>query len=139
MSDRVEIPLVQAVVQRSVGRDVLDEQHRERADELGGAVEPLGHPAQLADEVTGAVIRVDGVVGVARVEHGVEQLFLGLEVVQQAGRGHPGFLGDLCQGRIAPSVAREQPLGLGEDALPAVLTFGEQRIIGPAMSACAKS
>ena len=42
--DGVAIPLVQAVVQRRVGRDVLDEQHGERADEFGGAVEPLGHP-----------------------------------------------------------------------------------------------
>ena len=45
-----------------------------------------GTRLSLGDEITGAVIRMDVVVGVAGVEHRVEQLFLGLEVVQQAGR-----------------------------------------------------
>jgi hypothetical protein len=73
---------------------------------------------------------VDGVVLVAGVEHRVEQLLLGLEVVQQPGRRHPGFLGDLGQRGVAPSVAREQPLGHAENALPTVLALGEQRLVG---------
>ena len=84
--DRGAIALVQAVVQRRVGRDVLDEQHGERADQFGCAVEALGHPAELGDQVAGLVVRVDVVVFVAGVEHRVEQLLLGLEVVQQPGR-----------------------------------------------------
>ena len=54
--------------------------------EFRRAVEPLGHAAELGEEVTGAVIRVGVVVVVAGVEHRVEQLLLGLEVVQQPGR-----------------------------------------------------
>ena len=84
-------------MQRRVGRDVLDQQHRERADEFGCAVEPLGHAAEFGDQVAGAVVRVDLVVGVAGVENRVEQLFFGFEVVQQAGGSHPGLLGDLRQ------------------------------------------
>ena len=105
MSIAAQIPLVQAVVQWSVGRDVLDEQHRECADQFGRAVEPLGHAAELGDEVTGAVIRVGVVVVVAGVEHRVEQLLLGLEVMQQSRGRDPGFLGDLGQGGVAPPVA----------------------------------
>ena len=118
-------------MQRGVRRDVLDQQHRERADQLGGAFEPLGHPAQLGDQVAAAVIRVGVVVGVAGVEHRVEQLFLGFEVVQQTGGRDPGLLGDLGQRRVAPAVARQQPLGDREDALPAVLALGEERRVRP--------
>ena len=125
------IPLVQAVVQRSVGGDVLDEQHGERADQFGRPVEPLGHPAELGDQVSGSVVRVGVVVGVAGVEHRVEQLLLGLEVMQQPGGGHPGLLGDLGQRGVAPAVARQQPLGHAEDPLPAVLALGEERRVGP--------
>ena len=72
-------------MQRGVGRDVLDQQHGEGADEFGRAVEALGHPADLGDQIAGPV-GVGVVVGVARVEHRVEQLLLGFEVVQQTGR-----------------------------------------------------
>ena len=71
------------------------------------------------------------VVGVAGIEHRVEQLLLGLEVVQQPGRADPGLLGDLRQRGVAPAVAREQTLGDGEDALFAVLALGEQRRVRP--------
>ena len=47
------VPLVQAVVQRRVGGDVLDEQHGERADQFGCPVEPLGDAAELGDQVAG--------------------------------------------------------------------------------------
>ena len=99
--------------------------------EFGGAVEPLGHPAELGDEVAGLVVGVDVVVGVAGVEHRVEQLLLGLEVMQQPGGRHPGFLGDLRQRGVAPAVACQQPLGDAENPLPAVLAFGEKRGVGP--------
>ena len=123
--DGAAIPLVQAVVQWSVGGDVLDEQHGEGADQLGCPVEPLWHADQLGDQVTGAVVRVGRIIGVAGVEHRVEQLLLGLEVMQQPGRRDAGFLGDLGQRGVAPAVAREQPLGHTENALPAVLALGE--------------
>ncbi len=85
-----------------------------------------GTRLSLGDEVTGAVVGVDLVVGVAGVEHRVEQLFLGFEVMQQPGRGHPGLLGDLRQRGVAPAVARQQPLGHGKNPLPAVLPLGEE-------------
>ena len=75
-----------AVVQRRVGRDVLDKQHGERADQFGCALEPLGYPAELGDEVAGQVVRVGAVVLVAGIEHRIEQLLLGLEMMQQPGR-----------------------------------------------------
>ncbi len=123
--------MVQPVVQRRVGRDVLDQQHRESADEFGCAVEPLGHAAEFGDQIAGAVVRMDLVVGVAGVENGVEQLFLGLEVVQQPRRRHAGFLGDLRQRGVAPAVARQQPLSHSEYPLPAILAFGEEGVVGP--------
>ncbi len=76
------------------------------------------------------------VVGVAGIQHRVEQLFLGLEVMQQPGRRDAGFLGDQGQRRVAPAVAREQPLGDGQNPLPAILALGEECGVGPA-SACA--
>ena len=67
------------------------------------------------------------VVGIARFEYRVQQLLLGLEMVQQTGRGHPGLTRDLAQRRGTPPVAREQPLRDGEDPLPPVLSLGVQR------------
>ena len=125
------IALVQPVVQWSVGGDVLDQQHGECADQFGGPVEPLGHSAELRDQIPGSVIRVGVIVGVAGIEHRVEQLLLGLEVVQQPGGGHPGLLGDLSQRGVAPAVPREQPLGHAKNPLPAVLALGEERRVGP--------
>ena len=84
-----------------------------------------GDPAELGDQVAGLVVGVDGVVFVAGIEHRVEQLLLGFEVVQQPGRRDAGFLGDLGQRGVAPSVAREQSLGHAEDPLSAVLALGE--------------
>ena len=51
------------------------------------------------------------------------------EVVQQAGWGHPGLLCDLPERRATPPLAGQQTLGLGDDALPPVLTLGTQRRI----------
>ena len=133
--DRVAVPREQAVVQRRVGRDVLDQQHGERADQFGRAVEPLCHPPDLGDEVPGRPVGVRVVVGVAGVEHRVEQLLLGLEMMQQPGRGHPGFLGDLGQRGVAPAVARQQSLGHGENPLLAVVALGKKRGVRSAMSA----
>jgi len=73
------------------------------------------------------------VVGVANVEHRVEQLFFGFEVMQQSGRADPGLPGDLGQRRIAPPIASQQPLGHGKDSLFAILTFGPQRLVRPCL------
>ena len=125
----VAVALVQTVVQRCVGSDVLRQQHREGSDQLRGTFEALRDPAELGDQIARPV-RVRVVVGVAGVQHRVEQLLLGLEVVQQPGGRHPGLFGDLRQRGGAPAVARQQTLGHGEDALSAVLTFGEQGRVG---------
>ena len=69
------------------------------------------------------------VIEVPRVQHRVQQLFLGFEVMQQAGGGDPGFPGDLGERGVAPAVAREEPLGDLEDPLPPVLALGEQRVV----------
>ena len=90
-----------------------------------------GTRLEFGDQIAGAVVRVDLVVGVAGVENGVEQLLLGFEMVQQPGGRHPGFLGDLRQRGVAPAVARQQPLSHSEYPLPAVLAFGEEARIGP--------
>ncbi len=76
------------------------------------------------------LVGVLGVVGVAGVEHGVQQLFLGFEVVQQAGGRHPGFLGDLRERGVAPAVAGQQPLRDVENPLLAVLALGEKGRVG---------
>ena len=119
-----------AVVQRSVGQDVLDQQHRERADKFGRPVEAFGDLGDLDEKVTGPVgVRV--VVEVTRVQHRVQQLLLGFEVMQQARGGDPGLAGDLCERRVAPAVARQEALRDLEDPLLAVLPFGEQRVVSP--------
>lgn len=73
----------------------------------------------------GVIVEVPG------VEYGVQQRFLGREVVQQSGRTDAGLPRDLRQRRVAPAVARQQGLRGGENALLAVLTFGEQRLVRP--------
>ena len=78
------------------------------------------------------------VVGVTRIEHRVEQLLLGFEVMQQPGRRDAGLLGYLGQRGVAPAIARQQSLGHREDPLPAVLALGQKRGVR-AMSARAKS
>ncbi len=92
------------VVQRSIGQQVLHQQHGERTHQFGCPVEALWHPFDFRDEVTGS-IRMSIVVGIADVEHRVQELFFGLEVVQQSGRTDTGFAGDLRQRGIAPAVA----------------------------------
>lgn len=69
---------------------------------------------------------MDLVVGVTGIENRVEQLFLGLEVVQQTRRAHPGLLRDLRQRGVPPAVARQQPLSDGEYPLPAILTLARR-------------
>src|ERR1700747_3031964 len=71
------------------------------------------------------------VVGVADVEHRVQQLFLGCEVMQQAGGAHAGLAGDLGKGRAAPPVTGQQPLRNGQDPLLAVFALGPQGIVRP--------
>ena len=84
----------------------------------------------LGNQVAGPV-GVGLVVEVARVEHRVQQLFLGFEVMQQPSGSDAGLAGDLGQRRGAPAVARQEPLRDGEDPLLAVLTFGEKRVVPP--------
>ena len=122
-------------MQRRVGRDVLNQQHGERADQFGRAVEPLCHPPDLVDEVPCRPVGVRVVVSVAGVEHRVEELLLGLKMMQQPGRGHPGFLGYLGQRGIAPAVACQESLGHGKNPLLAVVALGKKRGVRPAMSA----
>jgi hypothetical protein len=61
----------------------------------------------------------------------MEQLFLGLEVVQQARRADPSLLGDLAERGTAPPVPRQQSLRGGQDPLPAVLSLGQEGGIWP--------
>ena len=122
----------ETVVQRSVRVEVLRQQHAVGADQFGRPVEPIGDRGDLRDQVAGPVgVRV--VVGVANVEHRVEQLFFGFEVMQQPGRTDPGLPGDLGQRRVAPPVAGEQPLRHGQDPLFAILTLGPQRLVRPCL------
>src|SRR5690606_19293352 len=69
------------------------------------------------------------VVCIACVEHGVQQLVLGLEVMQQSRRRKPGFPRDLGKARAAPTILRQAPLGDAENQLPPVLTLGEERVV----------
>jgi hypothetical protein len=78
---------------------VFGQEDREHADQFGRALEPLGHPRQLLDRVA-AEIRGGQVVDVSRVEHSVQQLLFGFEVMQQADRGDTGFLA-ICP-RVVP-------------------------------------
>ena len=104
------------------------------AHQFGRPVEPIGDRGDLRDQVAGPVgVRV--VIGVADVEHRVQQLFFGFEVVQQAGRTDTGLTGDLGQRRIAPPVAGQQPLRDGQDPLFAVLALGAQRVVRPCLRA----
>ena len=96
----------------------------------GRPLEPLGHPFQLLDDVARHV-HVGQVVGVAGVEHRVQKLFFGLEVMQQTSRGHAGFLRDLAERGATPAIARQQTLRHGEDPLPPVLSLGEERGVSP--------
>ena len=107
-----------------------DQQHGERAQQFGRPVEAIGDLSDLAEQIA-APVGVGLVVEVARVQHRVQQLFLGFEVMQQSRRGNPGFAGDLGQRRVAPAVARQEPLRDREDPLLAVLALGEKRVVSP--------
>ena len=89
----------------------------------------------LGDKIARPVVGMDFVVGVSSVEHGVEQLLFGLEVMQQAGGRDARFLRDQSQGRVAPAIARQQAFGDGQNPLPTVLTLGEKRGIWPGAEA----
>jgi hypothetical protein len=71
------------------------------------------------------------VIEVACVEHRVQQLLFGLEMMQQPRGGDTGFAGNLGKCCAAPAVAREEPLRDSEDHLLAILAFGEQRVVSP--------
>ena len=90
------LPFQQTIVQWSVRLDVLDEQHREGADQFGRPDEPFCDPLDLLSEVTGAV-GVGVVIVIARIEHCIEQLLLGLEMMEQTGRRDADLPGDLRQ------------------------------------------
>lgn len=117
-------------MQRGLGVEVLAQQDGERADHVGRPAEPLGDPLDLLQDVAGAV-GVGVVVGVTGVQDRVEQLFLRLEVMQQARRADPGLLGDLPERGTPPAVPRQQSLGHGQDPLLAVLSLSEQRGVRP--------
>ena len=85
----------------------------------------------ISSRMSPRAVGVGVVVGVAGIQHRVEQLFLRLEVMQQARRADPGFLGDLPERGIPPAVPRQQPLGDGQNPLLAVLALGEQRGVWP--------
>src|SRR5262249_30201847 len=98
-------------------------------DQLGRAVEPLGHPPDLCDEVAGRPVRMGVVIGVAGVEHRVEQLVFGFEVMQQPRRSDAGLLGYLSQRCVAPSAAPKESLGHRKDPLLTVLALGQERVV----------
>ena len=114
---------------RSVRVDVLRQQHGVGAHQFGRPIEPVGDCGDFRDQVAGAV-GVCVVVGVADVEHRVEQLFFGFEVMQQPGRTDPGLPGDLGQRRRAPPVAGQQPLRHGQDPLFAILALARSDSYG---------
>ena len=92
-------------------------------------MKPIGDRGDFRDQVARPV-RMRVVVGVADVEHRVQQLFLGVEVMQQAGGADAGFAGDLGKGRVAPPVTGQQPLRNGQDPLLAVFAFQPQESYG---------
>jgi hypothetical protein len=51
--------------------------------------------------------------------------------VQQARRGHPGFLRDLPERGPASAVSRQQTLRDGQDPLAPVFSLGEERGVSP--------
>ena len=59
-------------------------------------------------------------------DDGVQQLFLGLEMMEQPSRADAGFPRDLPQAGTPTAVLRHQPLGSGQDALSPILAFGEE-------------
>jgi len=126
----IPVPAEKTIVQWSIWIEVFGLENCEHADQIGRPLVSLRDPVQLLDDVA-FQIRVRQVVGVAGVEHGVQQLLFGLEVMQQAGRGHASFLSDLAERGAAPSVTSHQTLGHSQDALPPVLSLGEQRGISP--------
>ena len=126
----IPVPAEKTIVQWSIWIEVFGLENCEHADQIGRPLVSLRDPVQLLDDVA-FQIRVRQVVGVAGVEHGVQQLLFGLEVMQQAGRGHASFLSDLAERGAAPSVTSHQALGHSQDALPPVLSLGEQRGISP--------
>lgn len=76
--------------------EVLDQQHGEYADEIRRALEPLGDPTEFDEDVA---TPVDGqfVIQITCFEYRVQQLILGLEMMQQPGLTDAGLLGDLRQ------------------------------------------
>ncbi len=100
---------------------------------------PTSSGARLKRSATAAISveQIAGPVGmgvvieVTRIEHRVQQLLLGFEVMQQPRGGDAGFAGDLGERRVAPAVAREQALRDVEDPLLAVLALGEKRVVWP--------
>ena len=90
----------------------------------------LGDALELRDEIAGRIV-LGEIVRVAGIEHRVQQLLLGLEMMQQAGRADPGLLRDLPECRAAASVPGEQPLCHGQDPLPTVFSLGQEGGIRP--------
>ena len=128
--DPIPEPAEKTIMQRSVWIEVFGLENCEHADQIRCPLVPLRDPLQLLDEIA-VQVRVCQVVGVAGVKHGVQQLFLGLEVVQQARRGHASFLRDLAERGAAPPVTGHQTLGHSQDALPPVLSLCEERGVSP--------
>ena len=70
------------------------------AKEAGVSPAGLLHHFESKEQLLNAVLDARD------VDDGVQELFLGLEVVQQPCGADPGLLGDLRQRRVAPAVAR---------------------------------
>jgi hypothetical protein len=127
---RIPLPAHQSVVQGRVGGNVLRQQHSECAHQFGCPVEAVGDLSDLPEQIAESV-RMRVVVAVTRVQHRVQQLLLGFEVMQKARRGDSGFAGDLGERRVAPAVARQKPVRHHEDPLFAVLALGKKRLVRP--------
>src|SRR5262249_15114299 len=93
-------------------------------------VEAIGDLGDFAEEIA-ATVGVGVVVEVTRVQHRVQQLLLGFEMMQQPRGADPGFAGYLGERCVTPAVARQQPLRDGKNPLFAVLALGEKRVVWP--------
>jgi hypothetical protein len=92
--DRAAIPAEETFTQRGLRVEVLNQEDDERPDQIGRPPEAFDDPADLLGDVTVGVA-VNVVVQVAGVEHRVQQLILGVEVMEQTGGADPGVPGDL--------------------------------------------
>ena len=126
------IPCFQPVAKGSVVAEVLDEQQGEHADHLGFLAPPADALHDSVEEFQSLPGNGAGndVALVTNVEGGVQQFFLGREVVEQPLLRHARLGSYLGEGSSPAAVAGDVPDGGGEDLLPAPLALARGRRTG---------